>query len=903
MRKFYFLISFLFLIHNLFAQVSPRDHFGFSIGDDYRLATNTQTEAYFKKLASTSDRIKLVDIGQTEEGRTQYMLIVSSPENLSKLEYYKDISRKLARAEGLNAEEAKALAEKGKAVVWIDGGLHASETLGIHQLIETLWQLSSRTDPETMRILDNTIILMTHANPDGQELVSNWYMREKTPEKRSLKYLPRLYEKYAGHDNNRDFFMLNLKETQNIGRQLFIEWIPQIMYNHHQAGPDGSIVAGAPYRDPFNYVFDPIIMTSIDALGAAMNNRLNAENKPGYTQKYGSVFSTWYNGGLRTTTYFHNMIGLLTETIGGPNPSEIPLVPNRLIPNGGTTFPVTPQKWHFRQSIDYSVSLNYAVLNYAVRYRDELLYNIYLMGKNSINRGSKDTWGLSPNKVEAINQAYLKDQPAAKSSGSQIIPSKYFDTIMHDPATRDARGYIIPAGQDDFPTAIKFVNALLRTGILVHKASEDFSVAGKKYLKGSYIVKTNQAFRPHVLDMFEPQDHPNDFKYEGGPPVAPYDAAGWTLAYMMNVEFDRLQDDFNGPFQAIPYGELQRPAFNPLPSSNAYLLNAQSNNAFIAVNELLKAGQSVFRLSRGADAGDFYIPSTEKSRTILKNISSNPGLGIRASSQAPKNLVKLSELRIALWDTYGGSMSSGWIRWLMEQYHFKASLIYPQDIDAGKLNSKYDVIIFVPGAIPAYGTQTAAETNPAPDPAIIPAEFRNQLGRMSLNKSVPELKKFLEQGGKLVTIGSSTSLAYHLGLTVRNALIEMGANGQERRLPPEKYYIPGSILSVSVDNSLPAAWGMPVKADIYFDNSPVFRISAEAAAKGRIKPLLWFSNATPLRSGWAWGQAYLQDGVTAFEAEVGKGRLYAFGPEITFRAQTHGTFKLLFNQLYGISVN
>lgn len=903
MRKFYLLIIILFLISNVFAQVSPKEHFGFSMGDDYQLATNTQTEAYFKKLASGSDRIKLVDIGLTEEGRTQYMLIVSSPENLSKLEHYKEISRKLARAEGLTAEEAKALADQGKAVVWIDGGLHATETLGIHQLIETLWQLSSRSDPETLRILDNTIILMTHANPDGQELVSNWYMREKTPEKRSLQYLPRLYEKYAGHDNNRDFFMLNLKETQNIGRQLFIEWIPQIMYNHHQAGPPGSIVAGAPYRDPFNYVFDPILMTSIDALGAAMNTRLNTENKPGYTQKYGSVFSTWYNGGLRTTTYFHNMIGLLTETVGGPNPTEIPLVPNRLIPNGGTTFPVTPQKWRFRQSIDYSVSLNYAVLNYAERYRDELLYNIYLMGKNSIERGSKDTWGLSPNKVEAINEAYLKDQPGVRAGGSQTIPSKYYDTVMADKTKRDARGYIIPAGQDDFPTAVKFVNALLRTGILVHKASNDFTVAGKKYLKGSYIVKTNQAFRPHVLDMFEPQDHPNDFKYEGGPPVAPYDAAGWTLAYMMDVEFDRLQDDFNGTFQAIPYGELQSPEFEPLASASAYLLNAESNNAFTAVNDLLNAGQNVFRLSSGADAGDFYIPSTGKTRTILKNLSLNPGLEIRTTSPQTKNLVKLSELRIALWDTYGGSMSSGWIRWLMEQYHFKASLIYPQDIDAGNLNSKYDVIIFVPGAIPAYPTQTTAARNTGPDPQLIPEEFRDQLGRISQEKSIPELKKFIMQGGKLVTIGSSTNMAYHLGLPVRNALVEMVANGQERNLPSEKYYVPGSILSASVDNTLPAAWGMPAKADIYFDNSPVFRIYTEASAKGRIKPLLWFSNPEPLRSGWAWGQAYLQDGVTAFEAEVGKGKLYAFGPEITFRAQTHGTFKLLFNQLYGMSGN
>ena len=225
MVKFYkpciWLVAMLFCVQSAFAQniPTPKEHFGFNIGDDYQLANYTQTEAYFKKLAATSKRVKLVDIGKTEEGRTQYMLIVTSEENHRNLAKYKEISQKLARAEGLTAEQAKKLAQDGKAVVWIDGGLHANETVGAHQLIETAYNLSSRTDAETTKILDNVIVLMTHANPDGQELQSDWYMREKDPKKRSLAGLPRLYEKYAGHDNNRDFFMLNLKETQNMGRQ------------------------------------------------------------------------------------------------------------------------------------------------------------------------------------------------------------------------------------------------------------------------------------------------------------------------------------------------------------------------------------------------------------------------------------------------------------------------------------------------------------------------------------------------------------------------------------------------------------------------------------------------------------------------------------------------------------
>ena len=901
---------------------SPKEHFGFSIGDDYHLATYTQTEAYFKKLAAASDRAKLVDIGLTEEGRHQYMLIVSSPENIKNLDRYKEISQKLARAENLTEEQAHALASEGKSVIWIDGGLHATETVGAHQLIETIWQLVSRTDPETKRILDHDIILLAHANPDGQELVTNWYMRERKPEKRSLDHLPRLYQKYVGHDNNRDFYMMNMKESQNISRQLFVEWIPQIMYNHHQRGPAGSVLAGPPYRDPFNYVYDPLVVTSIDAVGAAMNNRLNAEDKPGYTQRTGSQFSTWWNGGLRTTPYFHNMVGLLTEIIGGPTPEDVPLVPERLLPNGATPNPVKPQKWHFRQSIDYSVSLNYAVLDYAARYSDELLYNIYRMGKNSIERGGKDYWALSPKHIDAVNAAYAKDEAKeAKSKESESaggdfsfgrgsgIPAKYFESVLKEPALRDPRAYIIPADQPDFPTAVNFVNALIKSGVLVHKATADFGVADKRYPAGSYIVQTNQAFRPHVMDMFEPQQHPNDFQYEGGPPIRPYDAAGWTLAYQMGVQFDRILEGVEGPFQRVPYGELQSPKGHVTAASSTagYMLDARANNSFIAVNDLLQGGAEVYRVTdAGAAQGSFFVPATDKAKALVEKAAADHGLAVAGVAQRPAGATaKVSPMRVALWDNYGGSMPSGWVRWLMEQYHFPVKVIYPQDIDAGNLREQYDVILFVTRAIPPVkepeNDKNKGYVAKEPNPKEVPAEFRPRLGKITADKSVPQLKAFMEAGGTVVTVGTSTNLAYHLGLPVRNALMEMTATGQERPLPATKYYIPGSILRLSYDTTLPAAWGMPATGDVYFDNSPVFRVTPDAIAKGDIKPIAWFPTNKPLRSGWAWGQEYLQDGVAAFVAPVGAGKFYAFGPEITFRGQAHGTFKLLFNQLYATS--
>ena len=268
-------------------------------------------------------------------------------------------------------------------------------------------------------------------------------------------------------------------ETINMNRVLYEEWFPQIVYDHHQTGPAGTVMFAPPFRGPFNYVYDPLIPASIDLLGAAMHARFAAEGKAGVTTRTGSTYSTWWNGGLRTTAYFHNQIGLLTETIGNPTPVEIPYVPERQLPSVDLPFPIAPQRWHFRESIEYSMSANRAVLDLASRSREMLLFNMYRMGKNAIERGSRDSWTPRPH------------QPPGR------VP---------DPKLRDPRGYIMPADQPDFPTATKFVNALLKAGITVHRATAAFAVTGTRYPAGSYVVKTAQAFRPHVLDMFRSEE-------------------------------------------------------------------------------------------------------------------------------------------------------------------------------------------------------------------------------------------------------------------------------------------------------------------------------------------------------------------------------------------------------------
>ena len=641
---------------------TPKQHFGFDIGDDYQLATYTQFVAYWQKLDKESERMKVVEIGRTAEDRPQLMAIITSPENHKKLDRYKDISRRLALAEGLTDEQAHALAKEGKGVVWFDGGLHATEVLGAHQLIETVYQLVSRSDAETTRFLNDLVILAVHANPDGMELVSSWYMREPDPARRSTALLPRLYQKYIGHDNNRDFYMSTQPESTNMNRAMYIEWFPQIMYNHHQTGPAGTVMFAPPFRDPFNYNFDPLIPAQLDLVASAMHSRFAAEGKPGVTSKKGSSYSTWWNGGLRTTAYFHNMIGLLTETIGSPTPTSIPFIPAKQLPDSNLHFPIEPQVWRFRQSIDYSVTANYAVFDIASRNKENFLYNIYQMGKNSIERGNRDSWTATPRRVIAAETAISGgrgrgaisaggDEPDAGGRGGRGGSPEEFKKLLRDPATRDPRGFILPADQPDFPTATKFVNALLKTGVAVHRATGPFTVAGKSYPAGSYVVKSAQAFRPHVLDMFEPQDHPDDIPYPGGAPTRPYDNAGWTLAYQMGVKVDRVLEGFEGPFEKL--NGLQKPAPGKVTGSApaGYTFSHASNDSFAAVNRLIAAGEDVSWVTSGPQQGAFFVAAKASTAAAVGKLASDLGLNFDGVASRPSgDSIKIRKLRVALAD-------------------------------------------------------------------------------------------------------------------------------------------------------------------------------------------------------------------------------------------------------------
>jgi hypothetical protein len=882
---------------------SPREEFGHNFGDDYFLANYRQIAGYWQKLARQSMRIVVTPIGKTTEGRTQLMAIVTSPENHKNLARYQGISARLAHAEGLSEDQARALAKEGKAVVWIDGGLHASETLGAQQLGEMVYQMVSRTDEETMRILNDVIILFVHANPDGNDLVADWYMRNPDPLQRSLSGIPKLYQKYIGHDNNRDFFASTQVETENMNRVLYREWFPQVVYNHHQSGPAGTVLWSPPLRDPFNYNQDPLLVLGIQTVGLALHTRLAAEGKPGATMRSGGPYDGWWNGGLRNTAAFHNMVAILTEMIGSPTPMRVPLVMERQMPSSDLTFPVPPQEWHFRQSIDYSVACNRGVLDIASKMKENFLMNFYRMGRNSIERGSRDTWTPRPHRYAAI--AASMGVPAAgrggggAPGGARGAGEEPLWAALHRPDDRDPRGYVIPANQPDFPTATKFVNALLENGITVQRATREFAVAGKTYPAGSIVVMTAQAFRPHVIDMFEPQDHPDNFPYQGASPTPPYDNAGWTLAFQMGVEFDRILEGFTGPFEKIGDWNIKPPAGRVPAGPNlpGYLIDPIALDSFVAVNRLLAANETVYLRPDGL----FLVAAKTSTDALVRRIAADRGVHFAAASgNANMAGAQLTLPRIGLWDQYGGSIDAGWARWILEQFEFPFERVFAPQLDAGNLNARFDTLIFASGGIPGGGggggrggggAGRGAGGSAGAAPADIPAEYRGQFGSVTAERTLPQIKQFIENGGRVIAIGASAAnLARYLNLPLENHLAE---NGQP--LPRTRFYAPGSVLRAHVDTASPIARGMKEQTDIFFDNSNVFKLGSDAAG---IRPIAWFDSKTPLRSGWAWGQEYLEKGVIAVDAGFGKGRVLLFGTPILQRAQPHGTFKFLFNAIY-----
>jgi len=537
----------------------PRDVFGFDPGDDYELADYDQMLDYYERLDAASARVQKIEIGTTALGKPMLLLFISSEENLAELDRWKATASELARAR-ISEDEAAQLASQGKAIVWIDGGMHATERAHAQMTPLLAYRVATEETPEMQRIRDDVILLlMPVMNPDGLDISTDWYRQNRGTAFETTNP-PVLYHNYVGHDNNRDWFMILQPETKAVSRVLYEEWYPQIVYNHHQTGPPWARMFIPPFADPVNPNIPPGVITGVNLVGAAMHQRFSEEEKPGVISRV--LFSMWWNGGGRTAPYYHNMIGILSETSHStPTPRYYDPAdrPDPLNPYAGrraasvaTSRPSVwyPNPWqggesHFRDAVDYMITGSLAVLDIGSRRREEWLRNIYAMGRNAIEAGASGPFA-----------------------------------------------YVVPPEQWDPAESTNLINVFIRGGVEVHRATAEFVAEGKRYPAGSHVLFTAQAFRPYLVDLMEAQAYPDRRRYAGGPPDPPYDLAGWTLPMQMGVDVARIDEPFDVAVVDVAHAELLA---GDVAGDGRYgfALSHRPNASAAAVNRLLGAGEAV----------------------------------------------------------------------------------------------------------------------------------------------------------------------------------------------------------------------------------------------------------------------------------------------------------------------
>lgn len=921
---------------------SPTEVFGHSVGEDHFLANYSQLVSYWRKLAKESPRMIVEEIGKTSYGQKMLMAVISSPKNMSRLDRYRQSSKRLALARNLSETDARRIASAAKSVVWIDAGMHATESIAAQNILELVYRMTSRNDAETLRILDNVILLVCPANPDGMEMVANAYMANK-----KVGRLPVLYQRYVGHDNNRDFYMSNMRETEAINRVLYRRWLPQIVYNHHQSAPRGTIIFTPPFRDPFNYNVDPLVIRGIELVAAHINHRFASEGKRGVISRTGAPYSTWWNGGLRTTTYFHNMIGILTEVFGKPEPTKLVQSYSRRLPYGDYPMPIASTLWHARQTIEYLQTSNMAILDLAARYREDLLYNSYVMGRNAIKMGNRDNWTPTPRLLAIAKKrrpepsrrrgrrraaggaSTAEDQRAEEREDGNVEKIEKVQEVdaFADPDLRDARGYILPKGQADFSAATRFVNILRKSGVEVMQATTDFNVNGTRYGRGSYVVKAAQAFRAQVMDMFEPQWHPDDLG-SGGEPVRPYDSAGWTPAMQMGVTFDKILDGFDGPFRAIEGLAKDLPG-SVTDGKAGFVMSHAESNSYRASNRLLTAGETVYWTTidwklgkKTLPAGSIFISKKKGTFKRIKALAADLGLDfLGVASVPPGEVLQLKLPRIGLFDVYGGHMPTGWAQWVLEQFEFPVDLVFGKRIHDGKLIDDYDALIFLTG-LPRAGNARAgnARTGAASrrrrrrsrvdeEEALRIAKamppFRDwsrvseRLVRLEKDKAIPALEAFVEAGGTLLAMGSQATLvSKHFKLPIVEGVFVKDKKGKLRRSASSEFFIPGSLVNITVDRNTLLGYGLPSKMSTMFRRSPVFALDKEKNTSG-IAVVSSYTKKDTLASGWAIGQEFLHGKDVVLSIPRGKGSILLYGADVLYRGQPLASFKFVFNGILG----
>lgn len=827
---------------------TPESVFGFPVGADHKLINYEQSIAYFEKLAAASDHIKLIEVGRTAYGRPWTVAILSSPENLAKLDHYREINMRLAHPEGLTDAEARALAAEGRVFVDISGGLHASEIAGSQHTIQLAYDLLSQAgEPRVKDIFDNVVLfLWPSINPDGQDIVVDWCnAREagKNPPPMEL------YEKYIGHDNNRDSYMLNVVESRVIQRT-WRRWEPDIIYVHHQSSPFPTRIWVPPFADPVGLRVPPIPAREVNAIGTKIALELDAHGQPGATSM-GDGFDAWYAGYIDYMPMYQNIASWWTETQGGncatPRTTTVADLPDDyrdLRPTPMYLSPWAEGTWHLRDAVDYMITASRATLDYAAANHEDVLWNRYQSGRDVIRK-------------------YRTSAPYA---------------------------YIVPQDQYDRVAPVELLRRLAFMGVRIAQLDRDMAYDGVTYPKGTWVIPMDQEYAELVRELLEVQHYPDMGDDR------PYDAAGWTLPFQMNVKVVEgrtpLSEEFRAALEPVegtsvdwhtapkaPFttsaeaAGIVAPPTRVTGTGNALVLDPAQNNSFRLINRALAAGGSL-RFSPSTDGRSSRYIVSGVARDKLAAWASELSVAAHATSSSSGSVQAHS--RVALYKASPGIIDEGWTEWLLDRYGFKYTIVTPDDLRAGKLASRFDVIVVasqrVDGTTGRGGR--SARDRAAPDSAAMAAAVRG-------------FDDFVRAGGTIVVWSQGVDPAISaLHLPVRDVVED---------LSPKEYFTGISIMQVNVDPAHPVMAGMPEEADVVVNRSPV------------LTPLDGFEGAvlasydregSPLRSGWLNGEKYMRGGAAALDVKHGKGHvlLIAFQPQ--WRGQSTGTFRVVANSLF-----
>jgi hypothetical protein len=837
------------------AQVtSPEEFLGYKPGADFHLMTYEDAIGYFELLASETDRMIVLDMGETTGGRRMKYGVISSAANLDGLEHFKEINRRISLPRGLSDEEAERLAEEGKAFVWIDGGLHGTEVAPAQLLPQLAYDLVTGADGQMEMIRENVITLLVFANPDGMTIVSDWYMGNVgTPFEVSP--IPWLYHEYVGHDNNRDSFMGNLVETRNMNRAHSQDWFPEILYNQHQTGPFPARIWTPPDAEPTNPNVHPLIVRWKNLIGTAMGKAFEENEQPGAISRI--RYDTWYPGYATQVVDAHNVISILTETqlyrYATPQHFTLDDFPeaHRDLTKG--VFYPSPWPggwWRLGDAVAYNNTACKAVLEVAARYTYELIYDKYKAGTDVMSR--------------------FEDEPPY--------------------------GYIIPADQPDRTSTALLLERMMINGIEAYTADQSFEHNGIVYPEGTFVLPTSQPFGLFLKNIFEKQAYPdlreyshlwqglvNPEDWEGGP-LRPYDGVGWTLPLQMGVEYREMSSPLTVGLTEVESVDLSSVA----PRGGSFVFRSTDNASITAAVALLEAGATVgwanepFTLGgEGYPMGTYVVRGGGVSGQRMAEIAEASGLLFSDGSPGVQT-TRLRLPRIGLHKAWVASMDAGWLAYVFDTYGIPFESVTNAEIRAGELHDRFDVLVFAD-----QGASQIIDGHPV---GTVPPDYVGGIG----DEGIVALRDFVNEGGRLVCNNRSCDLPVeHFDLPLKNVL---------EGVPADSFNAPGAILKAEFATGHPLAYGMPGRGMVFFSGGRVYEITdadeEHVAEKERIEIVATYPDEALLLSGWMIGDEYLRERAAVMDISVGEGRVLAFGFNVHNRAQARSTMRLLFNALF-----